>query len=41
MGIWSWKKGVAWVVEEEILHCVQNDKGGDWVLKKRLPNMGG
>ncbi len=27
------KKGGIWVVRDEILHCVQNDKGGAWRLR--------
>ncbi len=32
------KKGVIWVLRDEILHCVQNDKGeqGAWYRSEML-----
>jgi hypothetical protein len=40
MGLERYKKRGAWVVRDEILHCVQNDKVHVWVLRK-LPSRAG
>jgi hypothetical protein len=37
----GWKEGVTQVLEDEILHCVQNDKVEFWVPRKGLPSTGG